>query len=172
MTWRTHVLAGTSAAWLLEAIPGSLMLDNLGLVLVAAAFGALLPDLDAGQSKVRTLGFGGIQPFVPLSSVIHGAWGHRGPLHSVFGLSLVALLVILIIPWVSWQVGFALWLGYASHLAADACTRSGIPLLQSRTRVHLLPSPLRFQTGSQAEEMLLPFLAAATAVLVFKHLVP
>lgn len=173
MTWRTHVLAGTSSVWLLGLIPGALTLDTLGISLVAAAFGALLPDLDASDAKVRALGIGGIRPFVPLSEVVYRSWGHRGPLHSYVGLIGAAAVGIVFGRALSWETGLAFWLGYASHLATDACTKSGIPLLSVTSkgpRFHLLPPLLRFRTGSQAEEMLLPFLAVATALLVFTHL--
>jgi membrane-bound metal-dependent hydrolase YbcI (DUF457 family) len=48
----------------------------------------------------------------------------------------------------------ALSLGYASHLAGDACTRTGIPLLYPRrTHYHLLPHRTRVVTGSEYEEL-------------------
>jgi inner membrane protein len=173
VTWRTHVLAGTSAVWMIGFIPDTLTLDTLGISLLAAAFGALLPDLDASDAKVRTLGIGGIRPFVPISEGIFRTWGHRGPLHSYLGLVGAAAAAVIFARALSWEIGLAFWLGYASHLAADACTKSGIPLFSASSkgpRFHLLPSPLRFRTGSQAEDMLLPFLAVATALLVFTHL--
>ena len=58
-------------------------------------------------------------------------------------------------------------LGCASHLAADATTRSGIPwLYPDQKRYHLLPRSWRFVTGSMAEEALFPFLFAAVALLL------
>lgn len=62
-------------------------------------------------------------------------------------------------------VPLALSLGYASHLAADACTKSGIPLFYPRRkRYHLLPRALRLTTGSLAEEAV--FMALAMMVLL------
>jgi hypothetical protein len=47
----------------------------------------------------------------------------------------------------------ALWLGYASHLAADACTKAGIPNIDGgKGRLHLLPRPLRVTTGAPIEQ--------------------
>ena len=69
-------------------------------------------------------------------------------------------------------------LGYASHLAADASTKSGLPLLYvpwfypHKKRYHLLPPSLRFTTGSQAEEVLFPLLALLILLLLLSHLLP
>jgi hypothetical protein len=69
----------------------------------------------------------------------------------------------------------ALTLGYGSHLAADACTRSGIPFLyfhvsRNKRRYHLLPPRLRFVTGSDAEAALLPLLGLLILLLLLRHL--
>ncbi len=167
MTWRTHVLAGVGNLWLLEALPGGLTAGvgpgNAGLLAAVAALGALLPDLDAADSKARHLRVGGVAPLLLPSLVLHRAFGHRGLLHSALGLVLFGLLACLPLAlWFGWQPPLALWLGYASHLAADACTRTGVPLLYpDRTRRFLLPPRLRLVTGSPAEEALLPLLALA-----------
>jgi inner membrane protein len=171
---RTHALAGISTLWLLALVPGGIAADaatnNAGFLAAVAAVGALLPDLDASQSKLRSWSVGGVRPFVPLSIVINRAWGHRGLLHSAVGLAITgAFAVGLVLLW-GWQPSVALWLGYASHLAADACTRTGIPFLPRHDRrYHLLPERLRFTTGSPAEDMLLPLLATAAMLLLLTH---
>lgn len=61
-------------------------------------------------------------------------------------------------------------LGCATHLAGDALTRCGIPLLWPATmhEFHLLPSPLRFTTGKFAEHVIVtPLLLAALAFLAW-----
>jgi len=69
-----------------------------------------------------------------------------------------------------WPLFLGLVLGYGSHLAGDACTKSGIPLLYpDPRRLHLLPRPLRLTTGSQAEDALLPLLAVSVLVLLLSH---
>ena len=62
-------------------------LNNLNLLvwilsIVSAAFGALLPDLDASESKVKHLGVVGVEPFMQPATTLHQALGHRGMLHS------------------------------------------------------------------------------------------
>jgi inner membrane protein len=182
MTWRTHALVGIGSLWLLEPVPHAIGngdgVSNVGLLAVVAAFGALLPDLDAQQSRIRHLSPGwGIEPFALPSLLLHRAFGHRGLLHSGLGLALFTVLFALPLAfWWGWQPSVALVLGYASHLAADACTRTGIPLLYipllhpRRLRFFLLPPGLRLVTGSPAEDALLPLLAAPVLLLLFLHL--
>ncbi len=130
------------------------------------------PDLDAGESKLKRFAVIGITPFAPLSQVLHQSFGHRGLLHSLAGLGLFTVLCALPLAlWLGAPFGMALSLGYASHLLADSATKSGVPLLYPhRKRHHLLPKGWRLTTGSMAEEMLLPFLAFAVLLLLFKHL--
>jgi membrane-bound metal-dependent hydrolase YbcI (DUF457 family) len=171
MMWRTHVLLGLCSLWLLNPFPHALTSDNLGPLCALAAFGALLPDLDAGESKVKSLKVLGLRPFVPFALAAHRSWGHRGLLHSPLGLLLFAGICL--------PIGFvwgavpavALWLGYASHLTGDACTRTGIPSWPNRAtpRLHLLPIRWRLTTGSFAEEALLPFLALPVLLLLLMH---
>jgi inner membrane protein len=169
MTWRTHALAGISALWLLEPIPDALTPWTVGILAVLAAFGALLPDLDAAHSKLTSLKVGGARPFLPLSAMAHQAFGHRGLLHSLFGLAgAVVVLSPMALHW-GWVPAVAVLLGYGSHLAMDALTKSGIPLLGGQRRFHLLLRGLRFSTGSLAEDVLLPVLAGLVLLLLLYH---
>lgn len=174
MTWRTHALVGVNSLWLLGVVPQAISsrsgVNNVGRLAVAAAFGALLPDLDAQQSRIKHLSPGwGLEPFLLPSLLLHQAFGHRGMLHSAMGLALFTGLIALPLSlWWGWQPSVALILGYASHLAADACTRTGIPLLfPRRLRFFLLPPALRLITGSRAEEALMPLLGATALLLLF-----
>lgn len=61
--------SGEASLWLLRVIPGVVIigsdpLANLGLLTVAAAFGAVLPDLDAQDSYLKRLSVKGVAPFV------------------------------------------------------------------------------------------------------------
>lgn len=176
MTWRSHVLIGIGSLWLLEPVRGIGSGDaasNVGLLAAVAAFGALLPDLDAQQSRIKHLSPGwGIEPFVLPSILLHRAFGHRGLLHSGLGLSLFTALIALPLGvWWGWQPSAALALGYASHLGADACTRTGIPFLSPRRQCFfLLPQGLRLVTGSPAEDALLPLLALPVMLILLLHL--
>jgi hypothetical protein len=79
-----------------------------------------------------------------------------------------------------WEYGVALLLGYGSHLALDAMTRHGIPLLPARgrngrwgfgRRSHLLPRPLLFVTGSDAENVFQALLFGLDLLLLLRNLV-
>ena len=152
----------------------------VGLLAVVAAASALLPDLDAPQSKIRSLRLGPLRPFDALGALVYGAWGHRGPLHSLIGLIAFGLAAALPLALnLGGEYGAAAMLGYGSHLALDAMTRHGIPLLPSRgrdgrwglrRRRHLLPPRLRFVTGSAAEEVLQAFLLTLALLLLLTHL--
>lgn len=172
MTWRTHALIGIDALWLVAPLPGVLTgpgAANPGLLAACAALGALLPDLEAAQSKAAHLSPGwGLEPFALPSLILHRAFGHRGVMHSLLGLVGFGLLVCLPLSrWWGWAPSLALWAGYASHIAADACTRTGVPLFwPDRRRRFLLPAPLRLTTGSPSEEALLPLLAALALLLL------
>ncbi|MBV9470994.1 MAG: metal-dependent hydrolase [Abitibacteriaceae bacterium] len=171
MTWRTHTLFGVSSLWLLTSFTNPSDLSNFAVLVACAVSGSLLPDLDAAESKIKHFSVGGIQAFAPLSNEIHQRLGHRGFLHSLLGSGLVGLLALPLLPVLGWSAWAAFLLGYLSHLVADGCTRSGVPLLHPRLiRYYLLPSWLRITTGSLAEEMLLPFLAIPVFLLLLSHL--
>lgn len=173
MLWRTHTLVGISSLWLLAPLPNVLTTETIGPLAVLATLGALLPDLDAQQSKIRSLEVRGLRPFVPLSLLANRAFGHRGLLHSLPGWLGFGLLCLALALWWGWEASLALFLGY-SHLAADACTKSGIPGWPNNRsrRLHLLPPGLRFVTGSPAEDALLPLLAFSALWLLLRFLMP
>lgn len=164
---RTHLLIGVGSLWLLRLSPDTLTPDTIAPLVACAALGALLPDLDASNSMIKHLSVARIQPFAPLAIVLSRDLGHRGATHSLVGWLVFAILTF---PLALWQptLWLALVLGYGSHLAADSCTKSGIPFLHPRrTRYHLLPRSLRFTTGSLAEEALVPLVAVGVLFLLF-----
>ena len=171
MMWRTHALFGMASLWLLAPFPHVLTSATVGPLAACAAFGALLPDLDASESKIRSISYGSIRPFVPFAQIIHRTWGHRGLLHSPLGLCFAALGAVLLALCGFGLPALALWLGYASHLVADASTKSGIPGWPNRQnrRLWLLPLKWRFTTGSWAEEALLPLLGMVVLALLLTH---
>jgi inner membrane protein len=171
MMGRTHALAGVACLWLLQGVPTLLNPDLLAPLSLCAALGALLPDLDAAQSKIKSLTLVGVTPFAPLSLALNRVLGHRGLLHSLLGLGLTSVLLLPLALVTNPAVPLALSLGYASHLATDACTKSGIPLLYPRRqRYHLLPRPLRLTTGSAAEEAVFALLGALVLTLLLRQL--
>ena len=166
---------------MLTLAPGAVTAQTVGPLAAVAAAAALLPDLDAPRSKIRSLALGPVRPLDPLGALVYGAWGHRGPLHSLPGLAAFGVIAALPMA-LAWgpEYGAAVLLGYGSHLALDAMTRHGVPLLPSRgrdgrwglrRRRHLLPRPLRFVTGSAAEDVLQALLFGAALLLLVQNLV-
>src|SRR5688572_13153044 len=153
MTWPTHALFGISTLWLMAPMPPELIGYDMGTLAAVAALGALLPDLDASESKIQHLKLLGTQfkPFLLPAQVVRGSEQHRGLLHSLAGLGTVSMMAAHAIWWVGWFPVIALLLGYTSHLFADAATKSGILLLYpSRKRYSLFPKGWRMTTGSMA----------------------
>ena len=162
-------------------VPETITTQDVGALAALGAGAALLPDLDAQRSKIRSLALGPIRPFDPLGALVYGAWGHRGPLHSLPGLAAFGLACALpaALAW-GGDYGAALLLGYGSHLALDAMTRHGVPLLPARGRngrwgfghrSHLLPRAFRFVTGSAAEDLLQAILFGLALLLLLKNLI-
>ena len=155
--------------------------QTVGALAALAAFSALLPDLDAQRSKIRSLALGPVKPLDSLGALFYGAWGHRGPLHSLPGLAAFGLIAALPLA-LRWggEYGAAALIGYGSHLALDAMTRHGVPFLPSRgrdgrwgfrRRRHLLPPRWRFVTGSAAEDVLQAVLFGLALLLLLGNLV-
>lgn len=171
MMGRTHMVLGAASLWMLRPLPSVLVPADLAPMLALSALGALLPDLDASASTIKYFRVGGLTPLVPLSEALHGRFGHRGALHSLWGWGTFALLASPLLVWMPWLWYLALLLGYASHLAGDACTKSGIPLLYPQMqRRHLLPRPLRLTTGSLAEEAVFVLLALSVLFLLLSQI--
>lgn len=169
MMGRTHLLLGINAIWLLEAgtAPSP---DRFVLAVAGAALGSLLADLDARASLLQTLRIGGVAPLVLPARLLNQVFGHRGALHSLFALGVLALLSLPLLGTLP-LLWLGLALGYASHLVGDGCTRHGVPLFfPRRMRVHLLPKPLRLSTGSLAEDALFVLLALGCLALLLRHL--
>ncbi|HEX8463757.1 MAG TPA: metal-dependent hydrolase [Abditibacterium sp.] len=172
MMWRTHALFGISTLWLLAPLPPEILQANLGVLAASAALGALMPDLDASESKIKHLKIPNtqIKPFLLPALVVSRTDQHRGVLHSLLGLGMMALFVLPASFYMGWTVTVAFLLGYTSHLVADAATKSGIRLFYLKAqRDHLLPPRWRFTTGSLAEEVLLAPLAINVMTLLLMH---
>lgn len=181
MTGPSHIALGVSSVWLLRLVPGVVGPlsatdgSSPGLLVGAAALGALLPDLDAAHSTIKYLRLGThFQPFRLPARVLSRQFTHRGPLHSLAGLGLLWLWMGLpTLLWIGWQPSLALALGLVSHLVGDASTKSGVPLLFPRPgRWHLLPAGWRLTTGSAAEQMVFAGLLLPILLLLIGLLTP
>ena len=174
MTWPTHALLGINSLWLLAPIPPELVGYDIGTLAACAVLGALLPDLDASESKIKHLKIPNtqIKPFLLPAQIVSCTDGHRGLLHSLLGLGMVALFVAPFAFWVGWAPAVALLLGHASHLLGDSATKSGIRLFYPKAaKFHLLPKRFRFATGSLAEDVLMAPLGGLAIELLLNQLI-
>ncbi len=173
MTWPIHILLGTSTLWLLAPLPPEVLGNDFGTLAACAALGALLPDLDASESKIKHLKLLGtnFKPFLLPAQIVHRNDQHRGLLHSLWGLGLAGVCVLPLTFWIGWAPIAALLLGYASHLAADSVTKCGLRLrYPNKRRCHLLPASWRITTGSQAEDLVMALLLLPVLLLFFQLL--
>ena len=99
------------------------------------------------------------------------AGGHRAATHWLLTAGVLSVG--------AWYLGTlidypVLWLwfaaGYLSHLVLDMCTPSGLELLRPffRGSLHLLPRPLRIQTGGAVDAALRILLPAGAAALLYR----
>jgi inner membrane protein len=159
--------------WLLTPLPPEILQANMGILAAAAAFSALLPDLDASESKIKHFKIPNthIKPFLLPALVVSRSDQHRGLLHSLAGLGMMTIFFVPAVWWTGWAPVVALLLGYASHILADAATKSGVRLLYPNPRrFHLLPPPWRFTTGSMAEDVLTAPLSVIVILLLLTQL--
>lgn len=167
MMWHTHAAMCASATWLL--VPFLPQDDSaiIAALMVFCVMGSLVPDLDAVESKIKHIKVLGIKPLVPISKAINRDLGHRGLLHSLWGWVGWTVLILPVVVAIGLMPVAALSLGYASHLAGDACTRGGIPLLYpKRDRFYLLPQRVRVITGSEYEELFFVVFALVSVILL------
>lgn len=117
---RTHIIIAVIFALALEShLPHFDPTSYYVLVL----FGALLPDIDCEKSTINKL--------IPITKYAELMFKHRGFFHSIFA---PLLLYILIAGLSSTESAMAVILGYMSHLASDAFTKSGVNFLYPFTQ--------------------------------------
>ncbi len=177
MEGRSHLLVGLTAGIVLDsvihltgdpltaakAVPLVLIIKK-AVYYFSVGFGALLPDIDNARS---TMG----HKFGWISKEIQHIAGHRTLFHSLLGLllgSLLALGLEQLVFFLLSQHGLALpaqfvrgshlvfygvLFGCIMHIAADALTLGGVPLLwPNKTRFGFPPNPhFRFRTGTWPE---------------------
>ena len=177
MEGRSHLLIGLTAGVVLDSvahISGDPLLAakgiTIGLIINKAiyytmvGFGALLPDIDNAHSTLgHKLGW--------VSKEIQHLAGHRTLFHSLLGLligSLMAIGLEQLVAYLLVQRGYiipaqfiaashvifiAVLFGCIMHIAADAMTEGGVPLLwPNHKRFGFPPNPhWRFRTGTWPE---------------------
>jgi inner membrane protein len=155
MQARNHIPFAMSWWWL-YCLSTNQPIEAVGTM--AAAIGGLLPDIDHPKSAL-----GRRIPFIsiPLSYLV----GHRGVTHSL--MAVVVMLILLPIAAFTMDTRIALLvapvcLGYLSHIAGDAMTPSGVPLLWPNRKRYTLNL---FKTTSLLESVFVGVFTIGVVVL-------
>lgn len=152
MMGKSHFLIGAAVGLVLGAAIQPTIQHSAAFAL-AAAWGAMLPDLDHRHAPIRRqLGFVG--------NVLLFWLPHRGLTHSLLMLVINTALLWLI----GKNVGLAVALGYTSHIIADMMTRKGVPVFMPlwNRSLHVLPPFLRLTTGKLGESIVTGAICAAS----------
>jgi inner membrane protein len=175
----THDLIGVTLAIAAGQALRTGALKTGGLA-ATALIASRLPDVDVLGARIhrrsrlerRNLLATAAGALLRLPLVVFAAHiSHRSVTHSALACAAVPGLAALLAhpagAGAALVVGGGLAIGYASHVAADACTSGGIRLWApfSRRRVWLLPPRVRIRTGSVGERAV-AVVAAATLVLL------
>lgn len=171
----THQIAGVGLA-VVTAAALDATASSAAVLLAGAWLGSLLPDADRAGSRIYRarrlerrawpLRIVGRLARLPLRLLI--LLGHRGLTHSLLATATVTAaafaLASAVVPSLAHEVAAGIAIGYLAHVAADACTPGGVPLLAplSKRRRHLLPRPARIPTGSLRELAVAAALTAGT----------
>lgn len=174
----THELVGLSlavaAGQVLDAGPP----ETAGLA-AAALLGSRLPDIDQLGARIhrrtrlerrrRLAGAAGAVLRLPLV-IFAVVVSHRTLTHSALACAAAAAFAAVVTApagaGVTLVVAGGVAMGYAAHVAADACTPAGVTLWAplSRRRVWLLPPRARIRTGSWREAAFSALAVAALAL--------
>lgn len=123
MLWRTHLLTGITAGYLIAGPEPFAM--------ITAGITSLLPDLDHPNSYI-----GRKIPVLP--ALFNFTFGHRGMFHSL----LVAIIITLLTGFFNdVNIALAAGAGYFAHIIGDLITPSGVPVFwpwKKRIRIPLV----------------------------------
>jgi inner membrane protein len=180
MVGRSHLLVGLTAGVVLDSIAhisgpplvghttvSLSLVINKALYYFMVGFGSLLPDIDNARSTLgKKLGW--------ISRGIQHTVGHRTLFHSFLGLiagSGIALVLEQLVKMLLLSRGlvfsedtltrthivfFAVLFGCIMHIAADALTQEGVPLLWPKRKYYGFPPDRhwRFRTGNWQEHVI------------------
>ena len=161
MQYRTHVTTTLAITLPLMVATNTLSFVSLG----AVALGTVFPDIDEPHSWIgaRTRG---------ISDLIHTFFGHRGITHSLVGLTLAFLTVLLMTTLTSFNLmtGLFFVFGYGLHLIEDSFSKSGVKwLLPLTNKNYQFGNGFYYTTGGLIENFIL--LGAVIILLIeFKTL--
>jgi len=150
MLWYTHLAFGFLFGLISMRF---LYYNNVYFFFAFVLLGALIPDIDTPKSKVGS-------KFGIFSKFIEAVLGHRGIVHTVWGMLVICGLFWI---FVSKTYGAALFAGFFSHLAIDGLTKKGINFLHPVSKVRLSGF---IESGSATEMILFVLIIALSVIMV------
>ncbi len=150
MMWHTHLAFGFLLG--LASLP-FVNERNIYIFFACVLLGALLPDIDKPESKIGS-------KVSPLSNIIQSVFGHRGLVHTVWGMIFFCGLFWYFI---SRSYGAALSLGFFSHLFIDGFTKKGINFFHPVANLHLSGF---IETGTSGETILFIVLITTSVIMI------
>ena len=159
MMWQTHAIVGANAAWIAVVFSDT---QAVLLLLIAGAFGGLLPDIDASAAKVHFLGRG-------IFGIFRGVFQHRGFFHSLLAISILFIVSVVFLTEYHPLLPFALTIGYLSHPIIDSFNHRGVLLFfPLQWDIHLLPHALRTQVKGKGDYLYFILGFAGVMILLFQ----
>lgn len=181
MTGKSHAAIGANTIWIFYLVYGA----SLSPVIFAlAVIGALMPDFDAAESKIKHFKIRvgkkktglAFYPFYLPAVIISAFFKHRGFWHSLLATLLVTGISVGTVIYLNTYVmdltpahAFALPFGYLSHLLADSLTKFGVPLFwPNKENFHLTPRTLWFKSGGAIDHIIFAVATMGVLFLVLK----
>lgn len=158
MLYKTHLTTSLAVTLPIMAATDTLTAGTL----VALGLGVSFPDIDEPHSWIgcRTRG---------ISDLINKIFGHRGITHSLAGVILVFLTVVLMVSLTNFKaiIGLYFVFGYLLHVLEDSFSKSGVKWLTplSEQKFQSGGGIVYYKTGSLVENFIL---MGSVAILVFE----
>lgn len=141
MVGKSHAVFGVGC--FLTAVPFiDLPFFEALMYLPLALLGSLAPDLDAGNSKLKS------NILIKFLTLPLSFFGHRTWSHSFLAIGLISSLIFYIDEFYTYAL-LAFVIGYSSHILGDFMTPMGVPLLYPYKKKFRFI--LTFKTGSFIE---------------------
>lgn len=158
MSGYTHAAVGANAVWI--AVFLGVVIDERAIIfVVAGALAALLPDIDARNAKIHSVGGG-------VLSVFRGAFAHRGFFHSMLAVGMVFVLSFVFLREHHFLLPYVITLGYASHLFIDGFNFKGVQyFFPFKKMFHVVPKFLASPVRGIADQLF--FVVGASGIALF-----
>ena len=152
MTWRTHIVVGMNALWLVPLTGTTVDLSLLPLVPLAA-FASLLPDIDAVAAKIHYIG-GGVLLFTQRK--FKGTYfHHRAIMHSFFVALILAFILAFFFAKIIPLLPVIFFVAFMSHGVVDGLNAPvGLLYPVYMKKFALLPRSLRTPVNGLADNLI------------------